>query len=425
MNKTVGIIGLGYVGLPLAIAFAQAGYKVIGFDVDAQKPKKLKEGVSYLKHISDDEITFLNKQGFEGTTDFSRLKEVTLISICVPTPLDHCQVPDLSYVTSTAEVISQNIQKNQIVVLESTTYPGTTREVVLPILEKSGLKGGTDFHLAFSPEREDPGREDFKGGNMPRVIGGLTPVCLEKACSFYDDAFTEMFKVSTPEVAEMAKLLENIYRCINIALVNELKMVADKMNINIWEVIQAASSKPFGFKAFYPGPGLGGHCIPIDPFYLSYKAKEFDVTPRFIEHAGVVNTNVPYWVVDKTMDGLNQQKKAMNGSKVLILGVAYKKDIDDLRESPAFKIWEILEKKGASVDYHDDFIPTLPKTREYDYKKSSLPLDEKMLRQYDAVMIVTAHSDVDYAWVCENSALVIDTRNATESVKDRSNIILA
>lgn len=417
MNKMPGtaIIGLGYVGLPLTIAFAKAGFKVTGFDNDPDKISRLMNGESYLKHINNHEIEALIEKEFTATTDFSLLEEQDLIAICVPTPLDRYKQPDLQYVVRTTETIARYLRKGQTIVLESTTYPGTTREVVLPILENTGLKVGEDFFLAYSPEREDPGRTDYCGSNMPRVIGGITPKCLEKACSYYDKAIVKMHRVASPEVAEMGKLLENIYRSVNIALVNELKIIADKMGINIWEVIEAASTKPFGFQPFYPGPGLGGHCLPIDPFYLSYKAREYDLVPRFIELAGEINTRMPYWVVRKTADAMNEQEKCLKNSRILLIGIAYKRDIDDMRESPAMKIWEILLEKSAVVDYHDPYIPKVPQLRDYDIRGFSIELTAENVQKYDAVIIVTDHSNVNYEVIVQNASLIIDTRNTIQS----------
>ncbi len=424
-SEKVGVIGLGYVGLPLCISFAKANFQVIGFDIDKEKVKTLKAKKSYLKHIEEEEIKFLHEKSFIPTTDFSLLREVDLISICVPTPLDKHKNPDLQYIISTTNTIAQYLKKGQTVVLESTTYPGTTREVVLKILEeKTSLQVGKDFYLAYSPEREDPGRKDFKGSNIPRVIGGITPICLEKACYFYEKAFEKIIRVSSVEVAEMTKLLENIYRSINIALVNELKLVAHRMGINIWEVIEAASTKPFGFQAFYPGPGLGGHCIPIDPFYLSYKAKEYDITPHFIELAGEINTYMPYWIVEQTILALNKRNISISKSHILLIGIAYKKDVDDLRESPALKIWKILEEKGAKVDYYDPYIPEVPHLRNYNFKKKCVKLTEDILKKYEGVIIVTNHSNIDYEFICKHSKLVIDTRNATKNIVNKENIVL-
>ncbi|MFC1735486.1 nucleotide sugar dehydrogenase [Candidatus Hydrogenedentota bacterium] len=417
-NQSVGgVVGLGYVGLPLVLHLCDVGYRVIGYDVDEKKVDALNRGESYIKHIPSGSITEKIEAGmFEATTDFSRLSEADCISICVPTPLDKNFEPDLRYVRETAEVIGQNLRAGQLVLLESTTYPGTTTELVLPLLKDKGLEVGKDFFLAYSPEREDPGNPDFTISNIPKVIGGVTPACTEVATDYYGKIFEKIEPVSTPAAAELTKLLENIFRCVNIALVNELKMLCDRMKIDVWEVISAASTKPFGYMPFYPGPGLGGHCIPIDPFYLSWKAREYEFPTRFIELAGEINTSMPYYVVTRIMEALNEQEITLKGARVLVLGMAYKKDVDDTRESPSLKIIELLQKRGASIDYNDPYIPTLPQTRKYDMHMDSVDLTPENLGKYDCAVVITDHSVYDYNMIVEHSRLVVDTRNATSSV---------
>jgi len=423
----VGIMGLGYVGLPLAREFATAGVKVLGFDIDESKVKKLNAGKSIIKHITHAQVKKLVSSGlFTATTSMARLKSVDAILICVPTPLTQNREPDMRFVTGSCETISKYIRKGQIIVLESTTYPGTTRDLMAPILERSGLKAGKDFYMAYSPEREDPGNKDFSTKTIPKVVGGLTQTCRDTACELYNIAIVKTIAVSSVEAAEATKILENVYRCINIAMVNELKMVFDRMGIDVWEVIKAASTKPFGFKAFYPGPGLGGHCIPIDPFYLTWKARQYGMPTRFIELAGEINTDMPQYVIMRTMEALNEQKKSLKGSKVLVLGLAYKKDIDDLRESPSIELIELLKEKGAKVDYNDPFIAKTHKQREHNLKMTSKKLSAKMLGSYDVVLIATDHTTYDYNWIVRNSKLVVDTRNATAEVKtNRRKIVKA
>jgi UDP-N-acetyl-D-glucosamine dehydrogenase len=434
----VGIIGCGYVGLPLALRFAEAGHKVTGFDTDPNKINMLNAGKSYIEHIPQNKIQqFVNSKHFSATTDFAKLKEVDAILICVPTPLDERREPDLSYVEDTAVSIYPNLQRGQLVVLESTTYPGTTEELVLPILEKSGMRcpiaAGPesenipcDFFLAFSPEREDPGNKQFGLAQIPKVVGGLNPPSGRAAQSLYAQVVAKVVPVSSTRAAEMAKLLENIFRCVNIALVNELKQLSLRMNIDIWEVIDAAATKPFGFMPFYPGPGLGGHCIPVDPYYLSWKAREYDFSTRFIELAGEVNTEMPYHVVNAVASALNDHKKSIKGAKVLILGVAYKKDVDDLRESPTLKIMQLLQQRGAALDYNDPYFPQLHKMRHFNYEgMKSVPLNPETLGGYDAVIIATDHSSYDYGAIVDSSRLVVDTRNATRRiVRHREKIVL-
>ena len=434
----VAIIGCGYVGLPLALRFAEAGHKVTGLDTDPHKVSMLNAGKSYIEHIPQNKIQqYVNSKHFNASTDFARLKEADAIIICVPTPLDERREPDLSYVEQTAISIQPHLQKGQLVVLESTTYPGTTEELVLPILEKSGLRCPIfpgpetdetmgDFFLAFSPEREDPGNKTFGLAQIPKVVGGVNPSSGRAAQSLYGQVVARVVPVSSTRAAEMTKLLENIFRCVNIALVNELKILGLRMGIDIWEVIDAASTKPFGFMPFYPGPGLGGHCIPVDPFYLSWKAREYDFSTRFIELAGEVNTAMPYHVVDAIAAALNENKKALKGAKLLVLGVAYKKDVDDLRESPTLKIMQLLQQRGAHIDYNDPYFPQLHKMRHYNYEHmKSVPLNSHTLSGYDAVIIATDHSSYDYAAIVEAAKLIIDTRNATRRVmRHRNKIVL-
>lgn len=418
-SAKVGIIGLGYVGLPLVLRFCEEGFNVIGFDIDPEKVKNLNEGESYVRHIPSEKIAFLIKENpppFSATTDMSRLSEVDAIIICVPTPLTDKREPDLRYVEDTGKDISRSLRSGQLISLESTTYPGTTEEVLLPLFEKRGLKVGEEFFLIFSPEREDPGRKDYTTKNTPKVVGGVTQRCLEIGVALYSKIVDKVIAVSSPKAAEMTKLLENIYRSVNIALVNELKMLCHRMGIDIWEVIEAAKTKPFGFEAFYPGPGLGGHCIPVDPFYLTWKAREYDFTTKFIELAGEINTNMPYYVIQKTMEVLNERGKTLKTAKVLVLGMAYKKDVDDMRESPSLELVRLLKGKGAIVDYNDPFIPVAVSHRK-GFKMTSTELTEKVLKGYDCVLIATNHSIYDYKWIVENSALVIDTRNATAGIK--------
>jgi len=417
----IGVLGLGYVGLPLAREFSSAGLKVTGFDIDEKKVKILNSGRSIIKHVPHSQIRKMVKTGcFRATSNMALLRKVDAVLVCVPTPLTQNREPDMQFITSSGETISKYLRAGQLVVLESTTYPGTTRELMAPILESSGLKAGKDFQLAYSPEREDPGNKNFKTKTIPKVIGGLTTKCRDMACELYNTAITKTVPVSSLEVAEATKILENVYRCINIALVNELKIVFDKMGIDVWEVIKAASTKPFGFTAFYPGPGLGGHCIPIDPFYLTWKARQYNIPTRFIELAGEINTDMPNYVITKTIEALNEHKKSLNGSKVLILGLAYKKDIDDLRESPSIELIELMRHKGAKVDYNDPYIPKTHKQRQHDLKMTSKRLSAKMLAGYDVVIISTDHSDYDYDWVVKNSKLVVDTRNATAAVRSKA-----
>lgn len=417
-TASVGVIGLGYVGLPLVLAFIKAGFAVRGFDLDESKIKALKQGKSYIKHIPDEKIAAVNKTGcFSPTTDFSWIKTTDCIIICVPTPLTEYREPDISYVINTTETIGRYLRPGHLISLESTTYPGTTDEEMRPILEQTGLKAGKDFFLAFSPEREDPNNPDFSTSTIPKVVGGYTKDCLKVADVLYSTIVAKTVPVSSTRVAEASKLLENIYRAVNIALVNELKMCFERMDINIWEVIEAAKTKPFGFQAFYPGPGLGGHCIPIDPFYLTWKAREYDFHTKFIELAGDVNTGMPYYVVEKVVDALNEHDKSIKGARVLVLGLSYKKDIDDVRESPSLKLITLLQGKGAKVGYNDPHVAKTHKMRDYDLRMSSVPLTEKNLSKYDCVLISTDHSAYDYAFIVKHSKLIIDTRNATGKIR--------
>ena len=420
----VGVIGLGYVGLPLLIEFSRAGFEVVGFDLDQNKIDKLTASKSYLKHIPSEKIRLLcESKNFRTCTDYSEIPNCDAVIICVPTPLTKQREPDMSYIIKTAENIVKHIKVGQLYCLESTTYPGTTEEVLKPILESSGLVAGKDFFLAYSPEREDPNNKEFSTSTIPKVVGGYNRDSLEVAVKLYDTVICETVPVSSTATAEATKLMENIFRSVNIALVNELKIIFDRMGINIWEVIEAAKTKPFGYMPFYPGPGLGGHCIPIDPFYLTWKAREFEHSTKFIELAGEINVQMPDYVVHKTMDALNRSKKSVNGSRILILGLAYKKNVDDLRESPSFKLLEILENKGAVVDYYDPYCEIVPANRpypQYTGLKSILSLDN--ISGYDCVIVSTAHDCVDYDYVSNNSKLIVDTRNA---IKDAPHVVRA
>ena len=424
----VGIVGLGYVGLPLVLRFGEEHFPVLGFDVDPVKVRKLQAGESYIRHIPAERLRVLIKEKqFEPTTDFQRLAEADCIIICVPTPLTPKKDPDLQYIENTTHAISRTLRKGQLVCLESTTYPGTTEEILLQRFRATGLEAGSDYFLIFSPEREDPGNPKYSTRTIPKVVGGITPDCLEVGTTLYGQVIDRVVPVSSTRAAELVKLLENIYRCVNIALVNELKLLGDRMNIDVWEVIDAASTKPFGFTPFYPGPGLGGHCIPIDPFYLSWKAKEYDFSTRFIQLAGEVNASIPHYVVERIGKALNDRSRSIRGSKILILGVAYKKDVDDVRESPALEIMEILQAKGALLSYSDPYIPRLHKMRAYDFSHmSSLPLNEDVLKSQDLVLITTDHSSIDYQWVVDHASTIVDTRNATRRVtRGREKVVKA
>jgi UDP-N-acetyl-D-glucosamine dehydrogenase len=421
----VGVIGLGYVGLPLSLLLSGAGFKVTGFDIDDKKVADLEAGRSYIFRIPQEEIQTARKQGLQATTDFSLISEQDVVILCVPTPLTEHREPDLSFIEKTAKSAAPWIREGQLIVLESTTYPGTTEDLLIPILEAENTKGleaqGKEmafdqgvFYVAFSPEREDPGNTTVARHNIPKVVGGHDPIATELAAALYESIFTSAVRVTSTRAAEMTKLLENIYRCVNIALVNELKVLSLRMGVDIWEVIDAAATKPFGFHPFYPGPGLGGHCIPIDPFYLSWKAKEYDFNTRFIELAGEVNGAMPEFVARAVGSALNQRKKALNGAKILMLGMAYKKDIDDLRESPSLTIIELLRQEGAEVLYNDPYFPTVGRGRHYNLNMRCTPLER--LEQYDCVLIVTDHSDYNYEEIVANSKLVVDTRNATKGI---------
>jgi UDP-N-acetyl-D-glucosamine dehydrogenase len=419
------VIGLGYVGLPLIKTFLKTGFDVTGFDIDKRKVNRLNKGISYIKHVTGKDLKpFLAEKKFRATSDPKILAKVDVIIICVPTPLDAHKNPDLSFVLNTTKIIADNLYKGKLVVLESTTYPGTTEEEMLPILEASGLKVGKDFHLAYSPERENPGDEVYTTSNIPKVVGGVTRDCLRIAKSLYDQIVVKTVPVKSPKEAEATKLLENIFRSVNIALVNEMKMIFDRMDIDIWDVIKASSTKPFGFMPFSPGPGYGGHCIPVDPFYLTWKAKEVDYSTRFIELAGEINTLMPYYVVEKTIDALNDRGIAIKGSKILVLGIAYKRDVDDQRESPSLKIISLLKNKGAAVDYNDPYVEQSSGHRDYPgLDMKSVPLTKKKLKSYGVVVIATDHSVYDYDWILKNAFLVVDTRNAIK--KKRKKVIKA
>lgn len=414
----IGVIGLGYVGLPLAVEKAKAGFDVLGFDIQEKKVNMVNEGKNYIGDIVDSELSDLVRRGkLRATTNFNELSKCDVISICVPTPLDKFKQPDLTFVINTAREISKRLHRDMLIVLESTTYPGTTEEVLLPILEKNGLKVGKDFYLAFSPERVDPGNLIYKTKNTPKVVGGVTEECTKHAKALYEAILdAKVFTVSSPKEAEMSKILENTFRIVNIALINEMTIISRKMGINIWEVIEAAATKPFGFMPFYPGPGVGGHCIPIDPFYLTYKARAYDYHTRLIELAGEINDYMPEYVVERLIEMLNEKKKCLNGSKILLLGVAYKGDVDDLRESPALKVLEILERYKADVMYHDPYIPEFVHN-EKNYK--SVVLNEKLLRDSDGVVITTAHKkNVDYRFILDNAPFVFDTKNITRDIRN-------
>ena len=424
----IGIVGMGYVGLPLSLLFSEARFRVTGFDIDEQKVTRLNQGSSYIVRIPATEIAAARENGFTATADYSPIAEMDVVIICVPTPLNEYHEPDLSYVTGTVQSIAPFIHDGQLIILESTTYPGTTEEVVVPLLEQGnplGLRLAQDasspgFYVAFSPEREDPGNDTVARRDIPKVVGGCGPVASKLACAVYGAIFNRTVPVSSPATAEMTKLLENIYRCVNIALVNELKQLCMRMNIDLTEVIDAAKTKPFGFQAFYPGPGLGGHCIPIDPFYLSWKAKEFDFHTRFIELAGQINNGMPYFVVENIIEALSRQGKALCGARILILGLSYKRDIDDLRESPSLTIIELLQKRGAAVNYNDPFFPSVGRGRKYVLNMTNTPLEQ--ISEFDCVVIVTDHSQYDYRNIVSKAKLVVDTRNATKGI-DADNIL--
>lgn len=427
-KAAVGIIGLGYVGLPLAGTFCKGGVSVTGFDIDEEKVSALMAGRSYIKHISNESVGEMLSGGlFRATTDFSKLADVDAIIICVPTPLTRYREPDLSYIEITAKAIAPHLRRGQIVILESTTYPGTTKEVLEPILEQSGLKAHVDFLVAFSPEREDPGNERYSTALIPKVVGADTPAALEVAQAFYSHAVKATVPVSSAAAAEAVKLTENIFRAVNIALVNELKVIYGAMGLDIWEIIEAAKTKPFGFMPFYPGPGLGGHCIPIDPFYLTWKAREHEIATRFIELAGEINSVMPRHVVRELADAMDARlRRSVNGARILVMGAAYKKNVDDMRESPALKLIELLQDRGAAVDYFDPFIPVIPPTREHARLTGmrSVEWSPEVISSYDAVLIATDHDNVDYAELVRHSKLVVDTRNATKAVTDHRDRIV-
>jgi UDP-N-acetyl-D-glucosamine dehydrogenase len=418
----IGIVGMGYVGLPLALLFSEERFSITGFDIDSSKVATLNRGGSYIVRISGAEIQSAQKSGFTATADYGLIAQMDVVIICVPTPLDEYHEPDLSYITGTVKAIAPHLKQDQLIILESTTYPGTTEEIVVPLLEQGNLSGlrvarnasTSGFYVAFSPEREDPGNDTVARRDIPKVVGGCGPVARDIACAVYASIFNRTVPVSSPAVAEMTKLLENIYRCVNIALVNELKQLCMRMDIDLFEVIDAAKTKPFGFQAFYPGPGLGGHCIPIDPFYLSWRAKRFDFHAKFIELAGEVNVAMPYFVVENIVEAMSQRGKPLRGANILILGVAYKRDIDDLRESPALTIIELLQKRGAHVEYNDPFFATVGSGRRYDLNMTCTPLER--IPEFDCVVIVTDHSQYDYASIVKEAKLVVDTRNATKGM---------
>jgi len=433
-RAVVGVIGLGYVGLPLAATIAEAGFATIGFDTKTGKIEALRRRESYIRHVPAarlqklvrDEPTAAGQAGLYPSADYADLARCDGILICVPTPLTESREPDLSYVVATAEAVAAHLRRGQLVVLESTTYPGTTDEVVRPILERGGLRVGRDVHLAFSPEREDPNNAQFTTRTIPKLVGGVTPECGRVAAALYGTVIERVVPVSSASVAEAAKLLENVYRSVNIALVNELKVLFERMGLNVWEIIEAAATKPFGFTAFFPGPGLGGHCIPIDPFYLTWRARQFELTTRFIELAGEVNLSMPAYVIERLADALNERGRSLKGAHILILGVAYRRDLDDDRESPAYKLMELLDRKHATFSYHDPYVPQLQRSRRYDFQLRSIPLTAAALAAADAVLIATDHSQVDYELVVQHGRLVVDARNATRNVREgRDKIVLA
>jgi UDP-N-acetyl-D-glucosamine dehydrogenase len=406
----IGIIGLGYVGLPLMIRFADVGYRVTGFDIDAAKVERLNRGESYIERIQDSTVQAARRKGFEATADYARCAEVDALIICVPTPLNRYREPDLSFVIGTVESIVPHLRKGQVISLESTTYPGTTEEELRPRIEARGLKVGKDVFLVFSPEREDPSNPDYETRTIPKICGGTTPACLEAGLALYRQAIDKVVPVSSTQTAEMTKLLENIHRAVNIGLVNEMKLICDRMGVDVYEVIRAAATKPFGFVPYYPGPGLGGHCIPIDPFYLTWKAREYGLHTRFIELAGEVNSAMPKWVVGKVNDALNERGKPLRGSRVLVLGIAYKKNVDDPRESPSIELMELLQEKGVAIAYSDPHIPVFPRMREHYFDLKSVPLTAETLEQYDCVLLATNHDAFDYALIARHARLIVDTR---------------
>ena len=411
----IGIVGLGYVGLPLLLRYVAAGYRVLGLDIDSDKTNKLQNGETYIRHIKNEEITNA-RQGFEATTDFGHATECDALILCVPTPLDDHHEPNLSFVLNTIDSLLPHLRTGQVVSLESTTYPGTTNEELLPRIEASELKVGNELALVYSPEREDPGNPDFTTKTIPKLVSGVTPTCLEVGIALYERIIDQVVPVSSTRTAEMTKLLENIHRAVNIGLVNEMKIVADKMDIDIHEVVRAAATKPFGFVPYYPGPGLGGHCIPIDPFYLTWKAREYGINTRFIELAGEVNSNMPRWVVNKVSDALNDHCKAINGSKILVLGIAYKKNVDDMRESPSVELMKLLYEKGAKIAYSDPYVPQFPKMREYYFDLASVPVNAETLPKYDCVLIATDHDEFDYPMIQQHAKLIVDSRGIYQDI---------
>ena len=422
-TATIGIVGLGYVGLPLMLRYAETGFKVLGFDIDAEKVNKLNNGETYIEHIPAEKIAAASNSLFEATTDFSRIGEVEAVILCVPTPLNKYREPDMSFVIDTTDAVKPYLRAGQVLSLESTTYPGTTEEELLPRVEEGGLKVGENVFLVYSPEREDPGNPDFETRTIPKVIGGHTPACLEVGLALYQPAIDKVVPVSSTKAAELTKLLENIHRAVNIGLVNEMKIVADKMDIDIHEVINAAATKPFGFVAYYPGPGLGGHCIPIDPFYLTWKAREYGVNTRFIELAGEVNSSMPEYVVNKTALALNDRQRSIKGSKVLVLGIAYKKNVDDMRESPSVEVMELLRDLGAEISYSDPHVPVFPKMREHKFDLKSVPLTAESIASYDCVVLTTDHDKFDYDLLKQHAKLIVDTRGKYSGKHD--NIVKA
>ena len=423
-TAVVGVVGVGYVGLPLAVEKSKVGFEVIGYDRNPIRVDQIKQGLNYIRDVDDRELAEMVESGkLNASTDFSTLGKCDCIVICVPTPLTANKEPDISYIKNVAAEVAKHLRPGQLVSLESTTYPGTTEEVLLKILSHSGLKVGEDFFLSFSPERVDPGNARYTTKNTNKVVGGVTPSCLDVATTFYQQTILNVVPVSSPRVAEMTKVFENTFRAVNIALVNEMALLCDRLGISVWDVIDAAQTKPFGIMRFDPGPGVGGHCIPLDPFYLAWKAREYDMNVRFIELAGEINWTMPYFVREKVMRALNEQGKSIKGSEILVLGVAYKRDIEDWRESPALKVLDLLKKDGARIDYHDPHVPSF--TDEHDHMWHSLPLSKEQLERADAVLILTDHTAVDYAKVCDAANLVIDTRNATREVREgRSNVVM-
>lgn len=422
-SAIIGIVGLGYVGLPLIIRYAEVGFKVLGFDIDPDKVDKLNKGQSYIEHIPTHLVEQCRTKGFEATTDFSRAKEADALILCVPTPLNKCREPDLSFVINTTQSLMPYLRSGQILSLESTTYPGTTDEEILPRMQSTGLTVGEQIFLVYSPEREDPGNPTFSTRSIPKVVGGHTAACLEVGKALYAQVIDQIIPVSSTKVAELTKLLENIHRAVNIGLVNEMKIVADRMGIDIFEVIRASATKPFGFTPYYPGPGLGGHCIPIDPFYLTWKAREYGVNTRFIELAGEVNASMPRWVIGKVQDALNERGKALKGAKVLILGLAYKKNVDDIRESPSVELMELLQEKGAIIDYIDPHIPVFPKMRRHYFDLKSVDPKPEVIAKYDLLLLATDHAKFDYAMFKQHAQLIVDTRGVYHETAD--NIVKA